>query len=166
MATSSIEIVTLDPQAALTIHGDVAPDDLPAFFGRAFTGGPGAAAAAGVELVGPPFGLYPSMAGETVEVEAGFPVSATVGSTAVEGEAVHDLLLPGGEIAQALHTGPYDAVGETYAALETWMREQGLAPAGPPWESYLSDPEAEPDPQQWRTLVCWPVARHQPGTPG
>ncbi|MEN8705273.1 MAG: GyrI-like domain-containing protein [Nocardioides marinisabuli] len=144
MATSSIEIVTLEPQPALAVRGDITPEEMPAFFGRAFTGVPGAAAAAGVELVGPPFGLYPSM----------------------PGEAVHDLLLPGGEVAQVLHTGPYDTLGETYAALEAWMREQGLAPAGPPWESYLSDPEAEPDPQQWRTLVCWPVGGHGPGPTG
>ncbi|GHJ61364.1 hypothetical protein NOK12_38820 [Nocardioides sp. OK12] len=166
MATSSIEIVTLEPQPALAVRGDITPEEMPAFFGRAFNGVPGAAAAAGVELVGPPFGLYPSMPGERVEVEAGFPVSAAVGSTTSEGEAVHDLLLPGGEVAQVLHTGPYDTLGETYAALEAWMREQGLAAAGPPWESYLSDPEAEPDPQQWRTLVCWPVGGHGPGPTG
>ncbi|MDO3395680.1 GyrI-like domain-containing protein [Nocardioides sp. SOB44] len=161
MVTSAVEIVTLAPQPALAVHGDVAPPDLPGFFGRAFSSVPAAAAAAGVELVGPPFGLFPSMPGETVEVEAGFPVSAATGATAGTGEAegVHDLLLPGGEVAQALHTGPYDKVGETYAAMESWMGEQGMVPAGPPWESYVSDPEAEPDPEQWRTLVCWPVTR-------
>ena len=41
---------------------------------------------------------------------------------------MHDLLLPGGEVAQALHTGPYDKVVETYAAMETWMGEQGMVP--------------------------------------
>lgn len=157
MATSSIEIVTLQPQPALTIRGKVAMDDLPAFFGRAFTSVPEAAADAGVEIVGPPFGLYPSMPGATVEVEAGFPVAAAMRGAAGD---VHDLLLPGGEVVQALHTGPYDTIVETYAALAEWMRERGVAPAAGVWESYLSDPEAEPDPQQWRTLVCWPVATH------
>lgn len=159
MATTSIEITTRQPQPALAVHGDVAPDDLTGFFGWAFTAVPVAAAAAGVQIAGPPFGLYPSMPGGTVEVEAGFPVSAATGATAGDDDAVHDLELPGGEVAQAMHTGPYDTLGETYAALEAWMGEHELRPAGPPWESYLSDPGTEPDPQQWRTLVCWPVTR-------
>lgn len=156
----------MEPQSALAVHGDVARDDLSGFFGRAFMSVPGAAAAAGVEVVGPPFGLYPSITGASVEVEAGFPVSAATGAASSDDEAVHDLVLPGGEVAQAVHTGPYDTLGETYDALEAWMGEHELGPAGPPWESYLSDPGAEPDPQQWRTLVRWPVARHDPATAG
>jgi hypothetical protein len=26
------------------------------------------------------------------------------------------------------------------------------------WESYLSDPSAEPDPATWRTQLTWPLA--------
>jgi hypothetical protein len=26
------------------------------------------------------------------------------------------------------------------------------------WESYLTDPGAEPDPETWRTLISWPRA--------
>jgi hypothetical protein len=25
------------------------------------------------------------------------------------------------------------------------------------WETYLSDPDMEPDPATWRTLIVWPV---------
>lgn len=36
--------------------------------------------------------------------------------------------------------------------------EEGLMPGADMWERYMSDPDAEPDPAGWGTLVCWPVA--------
>jgi AraC family transcriptional regulator len=66
--------------------------------------------------------------------------------------------LPGGPVASTVHAGPYEQLGETYRALERWMVEQGLRPAGAPWESYVTDPAEHPDPADWRTLVHWPIA--------
>jgi AraC family transcriptional regulator len=56
-----------------------------------------------------------------------------------------------------VHAGPYDTLQEAYAALETWMESEGLPPAGPPWESYITDPGEHPDPKDWKTEVSWPV---------
>ncbi len=47
-----------------------------------------------------------------------------------------------------LHIGPYDKLVETYTAMQTWIREQGLSPASKMWETYLSDPAVEKDPCQ------------------
>lgn len=128
--------------------------ELTEFFGRAFTEAARAAAAAGVEIVGPPFGFYPEMPTDVVVVEAGFPVSARPAS---DGEA-HALLLPGGRAVHAIHVGPYDTMEQTYEAVQSWMTAEGLQPAVGMWESYLSDPEAEPDPAAWRTGIIWPLA--------
>ena len=65
--------------------------------------------------------------------------------------------LPGGPAAVTMHTGPYDKLQDAYAALETWIEAQGLQPAGPPWESYITDPGDVPDPKDWKTEVFWPV---------
>ncbi|MGF1600296.1 MAG: GyrI-like domain-containing protein [Acidimicrobiales bacterium] len=67
-------------------------------------------------------------------------------------------MLPGGRVVRVMHTGPYETMEQTCATLQTWMAEQGLQPATGMWESYLSDPWAEPDPATWRTLIVWPVA--------
>ena len=107
-----------------------------------------------VQIIGPPFGLYPELPGERVVVEAGFPVSAPVDP---DGEA-HPLLLPGGRAAAMVHEGPYDVLAQAYERLERWMQDEGLRPASGPWESYLTGPEAEPDPAGWRTQIHWPVA--------
>ncbi len=138
------------------MRGEVPTAELPAFFGRAFHEAAAAAAAAGVSIVGPPFGLYPQMPGATMVVEAGFPVSAAIDEHDEHG-AAHRLVLPGGLALRVVHVGPYDTLAHTYAELETWMATHGLHPGSGVWESYLSDPEVEPDPATWRTLIVWPV---------
>lgn len=154
MRAISPEVVELEPQEAIAVHGEVRLDEMPAFFERAFTTAAAAAEAAGAEIVGPPFGFYPEMPGDTVVVEAGFAVSDHVEAS---GDA-HRLLLPGGRAVRAMHVGPYDTMPRTYADLHAWMARQGLRPAATMWECYLSDPVTEPDPATWRTLIVWPVA--------
>ena len=148
------EIVELQPQETIAVRADVAVADLPRFLARAFHEAAEAAAAHGVEIVGPPFAFYPQMPTETVAVEAGFPVSAPAGA---HGDA-HRLVLPGGRAVQAVHRGPYDTMDETYGDLQSWMAEQGLQPRAGPWECYLSDPQVERDPGMWRTRIVWPIA--------
>ena len=58
-----------------------------------------------------------------------------------------------------LHVGPYDELPAVYAAIEQWVAQHGWRPSGSPWEVYLNDPAECPDPKDWRTEVCWPVAK-------
>ena len=58
-----------------------------------------------------------------------------------------------------MHAGPYDELPATFAAIERWMDENGHRPGGAPWESYITDPAEHPDPADWRTRVCWPLAQ-------
>ncbi len=154
MAELSPEIVELEPQEAISVRGEVAMTELPHFFARAFRDAAEAAAATGVEIVGPPFGFYPEMPTETVVVEAGFPVA----TPAADHGAAHRLVLPGGRVVRAIHIGPYDTMERTYKELQSWMEQHDVRPAVGMWECYLSDPQAEPDPATWRTAIVWPVA--------
>lgn len=154
MTQMSPEIVELEPQEAVAVRGEVAMAELPEFFARAFHEAAEAATASGVEIVGPPFGFYPEMPTDTVAVEVGFPVSAP---TDTHGNA-HSFVLPGGRAAQTIHVGPYDTLEKTYNALQSWIAEQGLQPSVGMWESYLSDPQVEPDPANWQTLITWPIS--------
>jgi effector-binding domain-containing protein len=56
------------------------------------------------------------------------------------------------------HAGPDETLGESYGQLMAWTRAERLTLAEGMWESYLSDPGAEPDPSTWRTLITWPLA--------
>jgi AraC family transcriptional regulator len=113
---------------------------------------------AGAAIAGHPFTRYLSTGPGLFNMEIGIPLAAAAPG---EGE-VKPGVLPAGLAAVAVHAGPYDQLGETYAALERWIETNGLRPAGPPWEWYTTDPAEHPDPADWRTEVYWPVAGYLP----
>jgi AraC family transcriptional regulator len=148
-----IRVVELREQRTAVVHERVAMNALPPFFDRAFGAVSAAMEAQRLHPVGPPFALYHGAPSDTVDAEAGFPVSGTI--TAVNG--VHAGALPACRAVQAMHVGNYDTLHVTYEAVKQKMREEGLQVSDDMWEYYLSDPSSEPDPLTWRTLVVWPV---------
>lgn len=108
----------------------------------------------GAALAGPPFARYLDW-GPGMTMEAGMPVASP--GTVAEGDVLADTL-PGGLVATTMHEGPYDLLSDAHAAIQQWVEEQGLKPAGAPWESYLTDPGEYPDPKDWKTEVIWPLA--------
>ena len=55
-------------------------------------------------------------------------------------EGVEVTTLRGGTMAATVHTGPYDASGAAYEALNEWIDEHCRQFVGPPREHYLNDP--------------------------
>lgn len=146
-----VKIVELPEQPTAVIREQVAMNALPEFFGRAFAEVSTAMEAQSMQPAGPPFALYRGMPTETVDVEAGFPVSTTI--AAVNG--VQAGTLPACRAVQAMHVGGYDTLDTTYEAVKQRMREEGMKASDDMWEYYLSDQST--DPATWRTLVIWPV---------
>jgi AraC-like DNA-binding protein/effector-binding domain-containing protein len=113
----------------------------------------------GTAIAGYPITRYLETSIGLVTLETGMRISAHSGErTAGGGEG--DVLaetLPGGPAAVTIHSGPYDQLQSAYAALEEWIIANGFRPAGAPWEAYLNDPADHPNPQDWKTEVCWPV---------
>ncbi len=119
----------------------------------------------GVAPAGPPFLRYVviDMEGE-IQIELGIEVAAPIPPD----DALISGILPAGRYGSVVHTGPYDALGEANAALQTWIEREGLrsavveTPAGDRWdcrlEIYLTDPETEQDPGRWRTEVTYLLA--------
>ena len=152
------EVTQLKPQPTAVVKGQVRFDQLPAFFGRAFTATMSVIERQGLRAIGPPFAYYPAVPTTVVTLEAGFPTSEVVEP---EGTVV-GLELPGGGAVTTVHIGPYDEMEETYARMQTWMADHGYDPAPGMWEVFLTDSATEPDPRRWRTRIVWPVA----GAPG
>ncbi|MBP1137578.1 effector-binding domain-containing protein [Arthrobacter sp. PvP023] len=151
---TGVRLVQRPEQPTAVIREKVPMNELQGFFGRAFGAVMAAARDQGVQISGPPFGLYRGMPTDTVDVEAGFPVTAPVSASA----GVEAGTLPACRAFEATHTGPYDTLVTTYDAIQERMTEEGFTPADSMWEYYLSDPAKEPDPATWKTLVVWPVA--------
>ena len=55
--------------------------------------------------------------------------------------------------------GPHGAEEEREAleAIVAWLDREGRKPAGPPRETYLTDPGENPDPETWRTEIAQPL---------
>ncbi len=82
--------------------------------------------------------------------------------------------MPSGTYATVIHHGHPDRLDETYAALDQWGSEQGIrwsqdqANRTVVWngrfESFLTNPDEQPDPNQWTTEVALLVASDEPET--
>lgn len=151
----NFDVTTLAPQPAAAIQAEVPMAQLRTVFDRAYGAVARAVADQGVQLVGPPFGFYPRMPTDTVAVAAGFPVAAPI---TADGDVV-PLELPGGLAITGVHVGPYDTLEQTYAELAEWAAAAGYRLAEQMWETYLSDPSAQPDPATWQTRIVWPVTK-------
>jgi effector-binding domain-containing protein len=152
--SNSPHLVTLESTTVAVVRETVPMSELTAYFDRAFHAVMAAAEAQGVAIAGPPVAVYHGMPGESVDVAAGFPISAPVASA--EGGVVASEL-PAGRAAQLLHVGSYDSLEQAYGRIVTWLGEQGLTPAEVMWESYLNEPDPD-DPDGAETLITWPVA--------
>jgi effector-binding domain-containing protein len=153
-APGSIEVHELHPREVAVVRVEVPVTGLPNAFGEAICEIESRMAEAGVEVAGPPFARYLELAAERIVAEIGCPVwrpAPHVGR-------VYPGQLPGGRVATILHVGPYDGLADTYGILERWLTESGATAAGPMWEVYWSDPNAEPDPATWRTVIHVPLA--------
>ncbi len=95
-----------------------------------------------------------------LDVDIGVPVGEL---PAVDADLTADTL-PAGRYASLVYTGHYDGLVDATRALLDWGREQGLRwdswpdEQGDAWggryETYRTDPRAEPDPGRWETEIA------------
>ncbi len=107
----------------------------------------------GVEGTSAPFARYHSF-GETVDFECGVMVDEPIDADGkvTPGE------LPAGPAAIAVHRGPYESLSGTYDAMSAWLENSpDYVANGGPWELYITDPSAEPDPTRWLTEIIYPL---------
>jgi DNA-binding transcriptional MerR regulator/effector-binding domain-containing protein len=88
-----------------------------------------------------------------IQVHAAFPVGDDVVST--DGFDVFTLS-PVPEVAQLIHLGALDTIGDSWQALGAWIEREGRSPSGEPVrEVYLDMPMD--DPSRWVTALQWPL---------
>jgi effector-binding domain-containing protein len=153
MSTIEPELVEVEPVTTAVVRGVVPVAGLREFFDVSFRDLARTTAGQGIALLGPAFALYRGPFGDTVDLEAGFPVDRPVQP---EGDVVPSSL-PDGRVARVTHHGSFDGLGETWMRLADWLRAKGLAPSDRRWESYLTQPSPEMDPRELRTELSWPV---------
>jgi effector-binding domain-containing protein len=70
---------------------------------------------------------------------------------------IHSKVQPGGEVLIAHILGPYDQVGQAYAAIGKWMNENHREAKSAPFEVYINDPASVKDPSEIETDVYQPL---------
>lgn len=150
--TSEPELVEVDTTPTAVVRGAVPMTEITTFYDRSFTE---VAAVLEHQQLAPQgaFGRYLTPPGEVIELEVGFAVDREIQP---EGEVVASTL-PGGRVARLTYHGAYDGLGEAWGGLMAWVDEQGLRPAGPVWEVYVSEPTPDSDPSTLRTDLFLPV---------
>ena len=141
------EIRELSPQPAVVEKAVTDEAGLPGVVDSGFPRLFGRLAELGAEPAGPPFIRY-LRTGEELELELGIPVGPDAGRS--DG-------LPGGRAAVLRHVGPFSGLRDACERLARWVAEQGEEPAGPFWESYVTDPRSEPDSSKWITDITQPI---------
>lgn len=155
--TYSVTRKELTPQPVLVVRRKVKRSAIAATIGEALPLVFAFAQQHGIAFAGPPLTRYVEMDFGMVTMEPGMPIAGGLSNSAsIEPGIIADML-PGGPVASTLHIGPYESLTDAYAAIQQWIETQGLAAAGAPWESYLTDPGENPDPATWKTEIFWPV---------
>ncbi len=153
MAQYTITTETLTAQPTLSMRFEVPQDQLAAKFAEVLPAVFGHAMQGDAKPAGMPFARYHGMEG-TMDVEAGVPTAGPGKAS----DTINVSSLPGGDAATTVHRGPYDGLGAAHEALIAWAKDNGRTPSGGPWEVYITDPSAQPDPEQWETKVFLPLA--------
>jgi AraC family transcriptional regulator len=166
--TYTITRKELSPQPVLVIRRRVKASELGSTLAEVLPRVFKHAQQTGAAIAGQPFTRYVEWGPGLLTIEAGLPVVAS-GTNFNDGESASDDAaggseivadcLPGGPVATVTQSGPYEKLSEAHAAIQQWIAAQGLLAAGPPWETYTTDPADYPDPQDWKTDVFWPLAR-------
>lgn len=153
MSVSSIEVQLIAAQHTAVVRHRISMaevQNISQWLGHTYE----AVVQSGQQPSGMPFVRTLSMNAGTMEVEVGWPVETPFAGAG----DVQPSELPGGAAAVATYYGPYEAIGAVYQVIEAWCAEHARTIAGPPWESYFTDPTQEPDSSKWRTDVVFPVA--------
>jgi len=151
------------PYAGIRIR--VTMDGLPGAVDQGFPELFGWLAEHGTAPAGPPFIRYHVIdMDRELDIELGVPAAVTDTGDARVAAGV----LAAGRYAVLRHTGHYDGLIASNAALQEWAAEHGVAldswetPDGTAWrgrvEHYLTNPAEEPDPAKWEVDVAYLTA--------
>jgi effector-binding domain-containing protein len=151
--TMTVDIRMADPTPVAFIAASVERDAVGERLAELLPAVYAAIVGAGGEPAGAPYVRYLDLDASVFPIEAGLPVTEHLDLA----EPIQFDALPGGRLAVWTHTGPYDQLADSWRAFTEWLAAHGEGASGPGWESYLTDPGAEPDPSRWITELVVPL---------
>ena len=155
MSTQEVVLKKVPTQAVASVR-EVIPtyQDIGRLFGEVFAH----LGQHGINPAGPGVGIYydEEYRERDPDVEAAVPVTGSVAA----GDRVKQRELPAVEaMACIVHEGSFDALGETYTQLMTWIEANGYRIAGPNREVYIQWAQPGEDPSGNITEIQFPVEK-------
>ncbi|WP_315116387.1 MerR family transcriptional regulator [uncultured Clostridium sp.] len=77
----------------------------------------------------------------------------------IKSEELATKLFKGGLHVYTTFIGPYEEIGEAYAALMDWIKQNDYKIAGAPFDKYIKGPETKCKPSEYITEVYFPVIK-------
>ena len=157
---NDVEVQQLEPQPVVSIRATARIEQLGEAMGERIQALSDYLQQSGAQPAGAPFVRYHTFGETETDFEFGIPVIKPVaGEDRIAGGE-----LPGGPAVATWHLGPHDKLGEAYARIAEWIKEQGREPDGPGWEVYHwidlgqdRGTSTMPDPSTWRTQLVQPI---------
>ncbi len=164
MVKFEIGIQEVPDQRVLVIREHVRQDEMSTVVPRDIAEVHGYMQELGVGFHGPPICVcpFPDEEGRMLDAEIGWPVAEDVpGRGRIEART-----LPATRALVLKHVGPYTALGRSYRLMTEVMQDSGLTATGDPREVYVSNPEEVSDPNDYETLIVWPIGPQGELKPG
>jgi effector-binding domain-containing protein len=159
-SSTEVEVIQLEPQPALIIRDTVAVERLGESVGERIEALSGFVQAHNIQLAGHPFVRYHTFGEIETDFEFGVPVAEPVAGAG----RIVAIEMPGGPAATTWHVGAHIKLGEAYARIAQWMKENGREPDSPAWEVYpwidlsgKGDPSAAASTSEGATRLIQPV---------
>lgn len=147
------QITQCSSQLAAVIHLTVPRTEIRSVMGPGISELMAAVGTQGITTAGPWFSHHLRMDAEIFDFEIGIPVTAPV---CVAGR-VEPGQLPAATVARTVYHGPYDGLGAAWGEFMDWISAAGYRPGPDLWECYVTGPESNLDPANWRTELNRPL---------
>jgi DNA-binding transcriptional MerR regulator len=154
MVTFEIGIQDVDEVQALVVREHVHQDEMSEVVPRDIAEVHAYVQELGLGFHGPPICVcpFPNEDG-TLDAQIGWPVAEDVAGRG----RIEPTTLPATRALVMKHVGPYTALGKSYRLMSEVMEENGLTPVDAPREVYVTDPEEVTDPNEYETVIVWPI---------
>jgi len=114
--------------------------------------------AKGLQMMGPPFGIYFNSPHEVPVEELMYEVGMPFEGQADEEGRVKIKTIPEQVVLSTVYEGPYSECGNALGAIGQYAYQNGYEIIGPPMETYISDPNETPE-EALITEVSFPVMK-------
>lgn len=155
-----VHIRTLDNQHALCVSADVASEEFPDFFAKAFPLLFDSATRHKMSISGPGAALYQPV----IHDHDSEPVTAYIPIEHPDcipepSQGLSIIELPAQTVAALTHHGSYDNISQSYANLGHWIAHHDIDTdkESKVREIYSISVDDTSDPSEYRTDICWPV---------